>query len=61
MCSLKKDLSKAIWKDVLKPNSRKTICNIVWIIIHNMQQLRIHKKDKGKAIWMDRWSQIHEV
>ena len=39
---IKKDQGKAIWKDVLKPNSRKTIGNIVWIIIHNMQQLRIH-------------------
>ena len=37
---IKKDQGRAIWKDVLKPilktNSRKTICNIVWIIIHNI-------------------------
>ena len=37
---IKKDQGKAIWKDVLKPilktNSRKTICNIVWTIIHNI-------------------------
>ena len=37
---IKKDQGKPIWKDVLKPilktNSRKTICNIVWIIIHNI-------------------------
>ena len=50
-----------IWMDVLKPNSRKipglgpivsytTGANCVFI-----------KKDQGKAIWMDLWSQIHEV